>query len=325
MRKVIYIGLISLVFVEFFCVIPILLEENNAAGTTAWVVLSNTSIFPAFVFGVHVSLWTCESPLVLLDTLAALYAANASIWYHFCDTDTLPYCLSITKYSWENVTEVGNVTHSNVVNYEWVGKDEKVYEFTQYADFTGAFFMMSVAFLSVADIRPLPFRAVVYALALYFTWVAMAQETRFQKDGLLGVLKVITGSAILALLRIIYTVRHIYKKDAEDKDATASVFSAMKTTLWIFPKRFSLLAGIFIPSGLSCKIFLEDETTGNYADYAVPHGWWHVLMFGGSLWVLCLAVTFNARARNYKLQNSELPERSSSNPMTMVEMSGSKV
>lgn len=66
---------------------------------------------------------------------------------------------------------------------------------------------------------------------------SLSLQTRFQKDGLLGVLKVITGSAILALLRIIYTVRHIYKKDEEDKDATASVFSAMKTTLWIFPKR----------------------------------------------------------------------------------------
>ncbi|GMH51812.1 hypothetical protein TrLO_g2005, partial [Triparma laevis f. longispina] len=311
-------------FIEFFCFVPLLLEEHNAAGTTAWVVMSNTSIFPAFVFGVHVSMWSWESPLLLLDTLAALYAANASIWYHFCDTDTLPYCLSITKYSWENVTEVGNVTHSNVVNYEWVGKDENVYEFTQYADFTGAFFMMSVAFLSVADIRPLPLRAFVYALALYFTWVAMAQETRFQKDGLLGVLKVIAGSAVLAFCRIVHTVFHVFKKDKEDKDADATICSALKNTLWIFPKRFSILAGLFVPSGLMTKLFLEDETTGNYADYAIPHGWWHVLMFGGSLWVLCVAVTFNRRARNYKLQDSEL-SRSSSNPMTMVEMSGTKV
>eukprot|EP00518_Triparma_eleuthera_P009953 CAMPEP_0182476836 /NCGR_PEP_ID=MMETSP1319-20130603/29835_1 /TAXON_ID=172717 /ORGANISM="Bolidomonas pacifica, Strain RCC208" /LENGTH=285 /DNA_ID=CAMNT_0024677965 /DNA_START=225 /DNA_END=1082 /DNA_ORIENTATION=+ len=280
--------------------------------------MSNTTIFPAFVFGCYFSLWTWDSPDLLLDSLAALYAANASIWYHFCDTDTLDYCLKITKYTWENVTQIGNTTITDTVNYEWVTSDREVYEFTQYADFTGAFFMMSVAFLAIADVRPFPLRVVVYALALFFTWRAMAKETRFQKDGFIGVLKVIAASGFLAFCRVLLTVRHVWKKHAES-GAPISILGALSKTLWLFPKRFCLLAGLFLPGGIATKILLEDETTGDYADYAVPHGWWHTLMFGGAIWVLGVALIFNRRARNYEPISKESTD--SSNPMTTMELS----
>ena len=146
----------------------------------------------AFVFGCYVSIWTWEMPLLILDSLAALYAANASIWYHFCDTDTLQYCLKLTKYTerWNQTAPDGNSTEIHHEVWSKWETDRGVYEVTQYADFTGAFFMMSVAFLSIADVRPWWLRIAVYSFALFFTWRAMAAETRFVKEGFIGVFKV---------------------------------------------------------------------------------------------------------------------------------------
>ena len=61
------------------------------------------------------------------------------------------------------------------------------------------------------------------------------------------------------------------------------------------------MAGLFLPGGIATKLLFEDEDSGDYADYALPHGWWHTLMFGGSVWVLGIALIFNRRARTYAL------------------------
>ena len=275
------------------------------------VCISNAAVLPALVKGFWVSLVRTNAggpPLsdMTIDVLFLVASSTCSFFYHTCDATNLTWEIG----SWNYYDEIGQERLRTfpfqycVKRWTYENCDCEVAgccgsllygdsSLLQGLDFTAAYFMVAMAFLTVAWVRPLPLKIAMYGTVMYFMVYSQKNVRRFKSEGTVVVLYCVVATFSTLVLRFILVTWQVKKKTGLSLCRShAKMWRDCILVSWRNFAVYLLPLPVCLAIGLTCFSTQPDH---NREKYALIHGTWHAAIYAACFYIGNIAVDFHDR------------------------------